>query len=300
MPSLPVDLWRMGRPGKAAQHWWQDWLLLLALGVAVGLHGLLLLIDFVGGQDQAATTRDVAVAVHLQPSRPIKSADYLAQQDQQGGGELKQSQARTTPIPQQSTDNSIGEQAQRTLQQLAQKPQLTFEERMLMTTLSWQKQQENEQRKQARQQLDSQRQARAAMIASIEAQFAQRQQLYTRQQRIHTVADVQAKRDASAAYLERFRQKVEMFGNREYPELARQQGLSGDVRLMVILNAQGGIRAIRLLDSSGHAVLDDAAKASVRRAAPFGPFDAGMKDISELRIIRTWRFEARDSVFAVQ
>ncbi len=50
-----------------------------------------------------------------------------------------------------------------------------------------------------------------------------------------------------------------------------------------------GIRAIRLLESSGHPVLDEAAKASVRRGAPFGRFDVNMKDISELRIIRTWR-----------
>jgi len=69
---------------------------------------------------------------------------------------------------------------------------------------------------------------------------------------------------------------------------------------MVILNAEGGIRAIRLIESSGHAILDEAAKASVRRGAPFGPFDAKMKkDISELRIIRTWRFDPVDAEFEV-
>jgi protein TonB len=54
-----------------------------------------------------------------------------------------------------------------------------------------------------------------------------------------------------------------------------------------------------LLESSGHPVLDEAAKASVRRGAPFGRFDANMKDISELRIIRTWRFDPAEAEFEV-
>lgn len=51
-----------------------------------------------------------------------------------------------------------------------------------------------------------------------------------------------------------------MYGNRYYPDLAKQQRLSGEVRLMVILNNEGGIRAIRLIESSGHSILDEAAK----------------------------------------
>ena len=112
-------------------------------------------------------------------------------------------------------------------------------------------------------------------------------------------ASFRPKQDASAAYLDKFRQKVELYGNRYYPDEAKQQRLSGEVRLMVILNAQGGIRAIRLIESSGHAILDEAAKASVRRGAPFGAFDANMKDISELRIVRTWRFDPVDAEFEV-
>ena len=81
--------------------------------------------------------------------------------------------------------------------------------------------------------------------------------------------------------------------------MAKQQRLSGEVRLMVILNREGGIRAIRLIDSSGHSVLDEAAKNSVRKGAPFGRFDAKMKDISELRIVRTWRFDPADAEFEV-
>lgn len=278
--------------------WWRDGIFLSALMVAMGLHGAVLAVKFVTGGQAATTMQDVSVAVHLSSTK-VQTADFLAARDQQGGGDLQYKQARTTPLPSQAVESSMGEQDLQTLQQLQQKAQLDFQERMLMTTLSWQKQTQDQARKKAQQQLDSQRQTRAAMIASIEAQFSQRQQIYSKRQRSRTITDIQTKQDASAAYLERFRQKVEMFGNRDYPEAAKQQALSGDVRLMVIINAQGGIRAIRLLESSGHAILDEAAKTSVRRAAPFGRFDKKMNNINELRIIRTWRFDAKDSIFDV-
>lgn len=281
------------------KHWWKDPVFLVAMMIAVLLHLAILSIQFIFGSSSPMSTKDVTIAVHLNNDK-VEDADFLAQKDQKGDGELKQKYSKTTPIPVTAPDSSMGEQQQEMLEQLSQKKALDFQERMLMTTLSWQKQSQDEERKKVQDQLESQRQSRAAMIASIEAQFAQRQQMYAKKQKVKTVTDIQSKQDASAAYLDRFRQKVEMFGNRYYPEAARQQGLSGDVRLMVILNAQGGIRAIRLLESSGHPILDEAAKASVRRAMPFGKFDAGMKDISELRIVRTWRFDAKDSMFNVQ
>lgn len=82
----------------------------------------------------------------------------------------------------------------------------------------------------------------------------------------------------------------ERVANQHYPEQARLQNITGDVRLMVIINEDGTVKAIRLLESSGSTILDEAAKQSVRQSAPYGRFDAEMKDIVELRVIRTWRY----------
>ncbi len=41
-------------------------------------------------------------------------------------------------------------------------------------------------------------------------------------------------------------------------------------------------------------------KLPVRKAAPFGAFDAKMKDTSELRIVRTWRFDPAEAEFEVR
>ena len=206
----------------------------------------------------------------------------------------------SSDMPSPLMEQQAGEELEKSLDMLQQQQQLSFEEKVLMTTLSWQKQAEENQRKKMQEQLQSQFQSKAAMVASLEAQYLQRQQTFSRQQKIKTVDGIQAKQDVSAAYLEKFREKVEFYGNRYYPEAAKQQNLAGEVRLMVILNKNGGIRAIRLIDSSGHAMLDEAAKASVRKAAPFGAFDSKMKEISELRVIRTWRFDPAEAEFEVR
>ncbi|MEB3767107.1 TonB family protein [Acinetobacter sp. MD2] len=267
--------------------------------VALFAHVIFLSIRFAMPHDTENAPQEIAIT--LRPAaQPVKEVDFLAQADQQGSGQFHQQYRMSSQLREAEATQTAGEQQLEQLQSLQQQRALKFQEKVLMTVLSWQKQAEDQQHQKATQDLQSQYQAKAAMVASIEAQYMQRQHEFSRQQKIKTVDGIQAKRDASAAYLNKFREKVELYGNRYYPEQAKQQHMAGNVRLMVILNAEGGIRAIHLLQSSGSSVLDEAAKASVRRGAPFGRFDAGMKDISELRIVRTWRFDPAEAEFEVK
>ena len=287
------------RSSRLSHQWWQDPLFMSAVILALVMHLIFLSMQFAMPQNSDVASQDIAVT--LRPSaEKIKDADFLAQADQQGNGTFREAHRMSSDLPAQSEDISAGEQQLQALEQIQQKRELHFEEKVLMTMLSWQKQAELNERKKAMEELNSQFQAKAAMVASLEAQYLKKQQNFSRQQKIKTVDGIQAKQDAAAGYLDKFREKVEVYGNRYYPELAKQQRLSGEVRLMVILNASGGIRAIRLIESSGHAILDEAAKNSVRRGAPFGAFDAKMKDISELRIVRTWKFDPADAEFEVR
>ena len=287
------------RSPRTAHPWWQGPLFVAAVLLALLMHVLFLSLQFAMPQNSDVASQDIAVT--LRPStEKIKQADFLAQTDQQGSGTFREAHRMSSDIPAQADDVSAGEQQLEALEQIQQKRELKFEEKVLMTMLSWQKQTELSERKKAMEELSSQFQAKAAMVASLEAQYLKKQQNFSRQQKIKTIDGIQAKQDAAAGYLDKFREKVEVYGNRYYPELAKQQRLSGEVRLMVILNASGGIRAIRLIESSGHAILDEAAKNSVRRGAPFGAFDAKMKDISELRIVRTWKFDPADAEFEVR
>lgn len=280
------------------QDWWKDPIFTGALGLAAVLHLTVLTLQFAMPQESDVMTKEIAVSLRPSESK-VDDADFLAQADQQGSGKFREAHRMATDMPAPMVDQAAGEQRQETLEKMQQKRELNFEEKVLMTTLSWQKQAEENKRKKAVDEMQSQFQAKAAMIASIEAQYLQRQQNFSRQQKIKTIDGIQAKQDNTAAYMEKFRQKVEFYGNRYYPDAAKQQRLAGEVRLMVILNSSGGIRAIRLIDSSGHAMLDEAAKTSVRKAAPFGGFDAKMKDVSELRIVRTWRFDPAEAEFEV-
>ena len=279
--------------------WWKDPIFSGAVILAAVLHLIILTLQFAMPQESDAAVKEIAVT--FRPTKDkIENADFLAQADQQGSGTFREAHRMSSDMPAPMLEQSAGEKQLESLEKLQQKRELSFDEKVLMTTLSWKKEAEQNQRKKAMQELNSQFQAKAAMVASLEAQYLQRHQNFSRQQKIKTVDGIQAKQDISAAYLEKFRQKVEFYGNRYYPDAAKAQQLAGEVRLMVILNKSGGIRAIRLIDSSGHSLLDEAAKASVRKAAPFGAFDQGMKEISELRIVRTWRFDPAEAEFEVK
>jgi protein TonB len=65
-----------------------------------------------------------------------------------------------------------------------------------------------------------------------------------------------------AAHLRRFR---------IYPAEAEARGLTGVAMVSFTVRRDGGLAAVRLTRGSGYAVLDDAALAMVRRAAPFPP-----------------------------
>ena len=93
-----------------------------------------------------------------------------------------------------------------------------------------------------------------------------------------------------AEYLRRWQDRIEGFGNAYYRRLALRHG-DGDVRLPVIIAADGALQNIDLLSSSGAKALDQAAIHTVRELAPFAPFPSMLaRTTSELAIVRTWQF----------
>jgi len=97
-----------------------------------------------------------------------------------------------------------------------------------------------------------------------------------------------------AYYLAAWRREVERVGNLNYPEAARARKLYGSLRLLVAIAADGSLRDVRVLESSGHAVLDAAALNIVRLAAPYAPLPPAMRrDADVLEIVRTWQFQKR-------
>lgn len=94
-----------------------------------------------------------------------------------------------------------------------------------------------------------------------------------------------------AEYIEGWRRKVERLGNLNYPDAARREGLSGTVRIEVALNADGGIRQVRVRVPSRYRELDEAALRIIRLASPFAPFPPQIRrDTDVLRFAFDWQF----------
>jgi len=174
-----------------------------------------------------------------------------------------------------------------------------YQESYLRTTLSWRQAsiESDNDSKQAQDNIMVQEERLRKQIATLETQLSQRQQVYATQSKALTIDSNSTTKGAAADYINTFREYVERVGNLNYPAQARAQSITGDVRLMVIINNDGTIKAISLLESSGSRILDEGAKQSVRKAAPFGKFTKDMRDIPELRVIRTYRYS--DSVEVV-
>jgi protein TonB len=131
---------------------------------------------------------------------------------------------------------------------------------------------------------------RSLAMASLSAEIDQRLEAYAeRPRRIWINARTQEYKYAS--YMEAWRLKVERIGNLNYPDEARRRRLSGSLLLEVVLNGDGTVNDIMLRRSSGHRVLDDAAIRIVQLAAPYAPLpDNILEDTDLLHIERTWRF----------
>ena len=278
-----------------------DRILASSVLVAIVLHFIFIFgITFTAPTDQQSVMQDIALAV-TDSKEKNPEADYLAQSNQQGSGVLRAAHRLTSLMQNQNQNQQVREQnVTIQIMQQKQKPEEASQvgERTLTTSASWKVQQQDEKNRRAHQRRKQQDQlaAAASMIATLEAQYANQKQEYSRRTNVHTVDSVSTRADPSAVYMNQFRRKVEKFGNRNYPAEARRLELVGDVRLMVILSPNGSIRAIRLLKSSGSRLLDNTAKDSVRYGAPYGRFDQAMKAYSELRIIRTWRFSNKDEL----
>lgn len=270
---------------------YRDRVLLFSTVAAVALHaGLIFGIGFEDRPSPTAAVQEVTTVLteNLQKN---EKADFIANASQEGGGEsdTKQRFENNTISPLDS--DTVNPTDDIVTQQQTKREQL-YQESYLRTTLSWSKiNKENDNKKDKHsQELEEQEQRLQQQIATLETKISTNQQLLAKKSAVQTVSSNSTTTGEAAEYIENFRQQAYRIGNQQYPQEARAKGLKGDVRLLVIIEPNGQIKALKVLESSGSKILDDAAKESVRKAAPFGAFSKDMKDILELRIIRTWRF----------
>jgi protein TonB len=131
---------------------------------------------------------------------------------------------------------------------------------------------------------------RQQAIAQLAAELRNKKESYAKRPRVKYLT-ASTREYAFAAYMRGWSDRVERVGNLNYPEEARRRGLHGDVLLTVVLNLDGSIKSIDVIQSSGEKLLDVAAERIVRLAAPFPPAPRTGERVDELNITRTWRFQ---------
>ncbi|WP_227431194.1 energy transducer TonB [Psychrobacter sp. I-STPA6b] len=275
----------------SAQAPQRDFSMLFAVVVAVVVHAVIIWgITFSDNISPADKVQEVATVL-TQNMQENEEANFIANASQEGGGQVRQQlRLETTQISPMSDDAMNDTQDIINLQK--QQRQQRYQDSYLRTTLSYREveQQSDNKEEDTHDDLREQEERLRQEIATLEAQLSQKQQVFAKKTKIETVDSNATTHGKAAQYLERFRQHVENVATQHYPAQAQLQNIHGDVRLMVIISSDGTVKAIRLLESSGSTILDEAAKKSVRQSAPFGKFTDDMSDIVELRIIRTWRY----------
>ena len=220
-------------------------------------------------------------------------ADFLAQENQLGSGSLDEKAAPSSPFESDCYDELI--QEVRPLPVAA----ATVNDVDVQDTAVISSFQDEDQ---VRQQLDEVKDERilsekstpeelSLAIASLQAQLDLRRQRYAKRPRKYTISSASTRKSQDALYLDRWRRRIEAVGNINYPSEARRRQLYGSLRMLVALLPNGEVESIRILQSSGHSILDQAAVEIVHLAAPFQPFPAELRAEADiLEIIRTWRF----------
>ena len=130
---------------------------------------------------------------------------------------------------------------------------------------------------------------RKAEMARLATAIARETEQYAKRPKKKYIS-ANTKEYAFAAYMRAWVDRIERIGNLNYPDEARRRQLHGQLVLTVGLDRGGRVRSIDVIQSSGHRVLDDAARRIVELAAPFPPVPESDGQVDELYITRTWQF----------
>ncbi len=271
------------------------------LFLAAVLHALLILGVTFDLPTPSELSRALEITLATQPSeRTPEQADYLAQVNQEGSGTLDEKAAPSTTEEAELQESEINQVTP--AQQASAPPPEPIQPKQVVTTSAPVPERVHRapeipdpvQAPRPAQRFDMSRLSEE--IASLEAQLAEERQLYAKRPRVHRLNAASTMQDKGAYYKDAWRRKVERVGNQNYPAEARDQRIYGSLRMLVAINRDGTLREVRILESSGHTVLDNAALRIVRLAAPYAPFTGDLIDVDVLEIIRTWRFEPGDRV----
>lgn len=243
-------------------------------------------------EDLTSLAKLDVILVQRRSTEAPETADFLAQANQVGGGNSEEVQRpqspvsgplpledigiapmvieATTPAPQEPTPTEILTQAESNRIARIEPMRPDVEEKPLPTALELIE--------------------RRLEMARLEAEIGRRTDAYAKRPRRKFIS-ANTKEYQFASYMQAWVAKVERVGNLNYPDEARREKLHGNLVMTVAVARDGSIQDVKIVQPSGHRVLDDAAVRIVKLAAPYADFPPEITaEVDVLHITRTWQF----------
>ncbi|QID16909.1 energy transducer TonB [Nitrogeniibacter mangrovi] len=272
----------------------------LALGISILVHALALAIHFRFPDIADHLKKDSGlevVLVNARHQRAPKAAEALAQANLDGGGNTEAKVTASTPLPpkEQRREGDQLVEAKRRVAKLEAAQRKLLAEAKTREVVRQAPKNSDSPAEEPREVSGVDLADSAAAIARLEAKIDKDLNEYARRPRKKFIG-ARTREYRFAQYVEDWRQKIERVGTLNYPDSARGK-LYGSLLMSVVIRADGTVARINIHRSSGHPVLDEAAKRIVQLAAPFSAFPPDIRrDTDEIEITRTWTFTNADSV----
>ena len=289
MSATPRQSWA---PSTTERNLW------LAIGASLFLHALALSLHF-KFPDASRAFKDKAldiILVNSKSARKPTDAQALAQARLDGGGNTDENRRAKTPLPPSARQQSGAEleQSQRRIQELEAQQQRLITQARSKTVAP--PKPDKEAQPDPTPGLSGRDLAQSALaMARLEAEISKNVDEYNKRPRKKFIG-TRADEYRFAQYVEDWRNKVERIGTLNYPEAARGK-LYGTLILTVVIRNDGSVEKVEINRSSGHKILDDAARRIVAMGGPYAAFPPDIaRDTDILEITRSWNFTSRDSL----
>jgi protein TonB len=269
--------------------------LTLALVLALVLHAAVITqlhFDWLDSERDSTPSDLDVVLVEWASEQAPEQADFLAQANQQGGGDNAERERPAAPPPSEPT----GAEPDQPQPQPMRRPERTAAPAEVLT--------QNDSPTEIAPAEDAETERNTLPDASELLQQSRRiaqtapdplatERVMPRRPRRKFIT-ANTREHLYASYMRAWVAKVERVGNMNYPERARQSNLEGSLVLSVDVLADGSIERVRVMRSSGYDLLDEAAVRIVRLAAPYAALPPDVREETDvLTITRTWQFSAR-------
>ncbi len=267
----------------------------LALGLSIGLHGILLTSRFVDPEGFNRVFQDTPLEVILVNAKSNEKPDQakaIAQASLAGGGQLEKGRATSPLLPSVVMESGdANDEAQHRIEALQkQEMQLLAQIKKQLATMPPQTMQQTAD---SAQQVE--REERRKQLVNVLAEIEKRINEENARPKKRYISPA-TREEVYAIYYDALRRKIEQRGTVNFPNLAGKK-LYGELTMLVTVNFDGRVLDTEVVQTSGNAALDRRAEAIVRSTGPFASFSEAMHSkAAQIVVVSRFSFTRDDTL----